>query len=245
LHQLTARAVLYRMKGEVAISHQSATLLYGLPSWDLRHDKIQLTRSAGRSRSDRTVQVHRSPLVLDEICEQDGIRLTVPARAIVETTCTSSYEVGVVLADAALRDQLVTKQQLVDTANRHQHWPGSPAARAAAEFADGASESVGESRLRILLANEGLPAPRLQVEIRDQDGQLIGRVDFLLQEWLIVEFDGALKYESTKDLMAEKWREDRLRELGYSFVRVGWADLDRPRETGNRLREALMRSAAA
>lgn len=236
---------MHRMKGEVALSHQSATLLHGLPGWDLKHDKVQVTRSAGRARSDRTVQVHRSPLGLDDVCVLDGLRLTVPARAIVETTCTSSYEVGVVLADAALRDRLVTKQQLVGMATRHDHWPGSPAARSAAEFADGASESVGESRLRILIANEGLPAPRLQVEIRDPDGQLIGRVDFLLLDWLIVEFDGAQKYESARDLMAEKWREDRLRELGYSFVRVGWADLDRPRQTGNRLREALTRSAAA
>jgi hypothetical protein len=46
-------------------------------------------------------------------------------------------------------------------------------------------------------------------------------------------------------LLAEKWREDRLRELGYSFVRVGWADLDRPRETGDRLQQALARSNAA
>ncbi|WP_132189044.1 MULTISPECIES: hypothetical protein [Kribbella] len=62
---------------------------------------------------------------------------------------------------------------------------------------------------------------------------------------MIVEFDGAEKYDSPKVLLAEKWREDRLRELGYSFVRVGWADLDRPRETGDRLHQALARANAA
>jgi hypothetical protein len=239
-----ALAVTHRMGYGVVISHQSAILLHGLPSWELNHGRVQLTRSTGRARSDRAVQIHRSPLAPEDVCEQNGLRLTVPARAIVETTCTSSYEVGVTLADAALREGLVTRDQLVQMAKRLDHWPGSPAARASAEFADGASESVGESRLRVLLANEGLPAPRLQVEIRDPGGRLIGRVDFLLGERLIVEFDGAQKYEAMKDLVSEKWREDRLRELGFAFARVGWADLDRPRETGHRLRASLARAAA-
>jgi very-short-patch-repair endonuclease len=83
------------------------------------------------------------------------------------------------------------------------------------------------------------------VEIRDSVGKLLGRVDFLLERRLIVEFDGAQKYDSAEVVVAEKWREDRLRELGYSFARVSWADLDRPRETGERLRRSLARSIAA
>jgi hypothetical protein len=120
-----------------------------------------------------------------------GLRLTSPARAVVETTCTSSYEVGVVLSDAALREGLVTEGQLVRMAKRLEHWPGSPAACAAVGFADGASESVGESRLRVLMANEGIPSPESQVEIRDSEGRLLGRVDVLVRKRLIVEFDGA------------------------------------------------------
>ena len=239
MHGLLARAVIGRMAGEAVISHQSATLLYGLPAWGLDHSQVHLTKITGRARSDRAVRVHRAALREDEVGEALGLRLTSPARAIVETTCTSSYEVGVVLSDAALRVGLVTSEQLTAMARRLEHWPGSPAARAATAFADGSSESVGESRLRVLMANEGLPAPKPQVEIRDRTGRLLGRVDFLLLDHLIVEFDGALKYESSRDLVAEKWREDRLRELGYSFARISWADLDRSRETGTRLRRLL------
>jgi hypothetical protein len=239
LHGLMARAVFARAGGGAVISHQSATLLRGLPDWGLDHSQVHLTKTSGRARSDRTVRVHRAALRSDEISEAFGLRLTSPARAIVETTCTSSYEVGVVLSDAALRDGLVSPEQLTTMAKRLEHWSGSPAAQAATAFADGASESVGESRLRVLMANEGLPTPKLQVEIRDADGRLIGRVDFLLLGQLIVEFDGALKYESPKDLVAEKWREDRLRECGYSFARVSWNDLDQPRQTAARLRRLL------
>lgn len=183
--------------------------------------------------------MHRSPIGPDEITEVDGLRLTTVERAITETACSTSYEVGVVLSDAALYGRLTTPERLVATADRHLHWRGSPAARAAARFADGLSESVGESRLRVLMDNHRLPTPRLQVEIRDDDGRLIGRVDFLLIEDLIVEFDGAQKYGDSADvILAEKWREDRLRERGYQVVRVSWSDLDHPRTTAARLHRA-------
>lgn len=239
LHGLMARAVFARASGGAVISHQSATLLHGLPTWGLDHSQVHLTKITGRARSDRTVRVHRAPLRTDELDEAFGLRLTSPARAIVETICTSSYETGVVLSDAALRAGLVSSEQLTTMAKRLEHWPGSPAAQAATAFADGSSESVGESRLRVLMANEGLPIPKSQVEIRDADGRLIGRVDFLVLEQLIVEFDGALKYERPKDLVAEKHREDRLRECGYSFARISWSDLDQPRQTAARLRRLL------
>ncbi|WP_132333376.1 MULTISPECIES: type IV toxin-antitoxin system AbiEi family antitoxin domain-containing protein [Kribbella] len=180
LHELMARVVIERMSGEVAISHQSAALLHGLPDWGFNLDRVQLTRMAGRARSDRTSQIHRSPLMADDVVEVQGLRLTSPA--IIETTCTSSYEVGVVLCDAALREGIATAEQLLSMAKRLQHWPGSPACRTAVAFADGASESVGESRLRVLMANQGVPPPKLQVEIRNSDGQLLGRVDFLMQK---------------------------------------------------------------
>jgi very-short-patch-repair endonuclease len=237
LHILMTRAVVDRMGPDAVVSHQSAAVLHGLPTWGLDLGRVHVTRAARRTRSDTTVVVHRSPIEADEIMEVAGIRVTTPARSIAETTCISSYEVGVVLGDAAAHQKLTTPDQLVTTADRHKHWIGSPAARAAARFADGLSESVGESRLRVLMANEGLPTPKLQVVIRDEHGRLIGRVDFLLPRRLIVEFDGAQKYgDGTDAVLAEKWREDCLRARGYRVVRTSWSDLDHPRATADRIR---------
>lgn len=239
MHLLTLRMVAERL-GDVVVSHQSAAVLHGLPIWGLDLSKVHFSRSSGRIRSDHTISVHRSPLTPDEITEVDGIRVTTVERAITETACGTSHEVGVVLGDAALRDGLTTPERLVAAADRHRRWRGSPAAGAAARFADGLSESVGESRLRVLMSDYQLPTPKLQVEIRDDDGHLIGRVDFLLAGELIVEFDGALKYGDTGDaVLAEKRREDRLRERGYRMIRVDWPDLDRPGATAGRLFRGL------
>ncbi|MEU4289404.1 type IV toxin-antitoxin system AbiEi family antitoxin domain-containing protein [Kribbella sp. NPDC026596] len=240
LHLLRTRAVVDRMGAGVVVSHQSAVLLHGLPTWGLDLTKVHLTKPLGRTRSDAVAEVHRSRFDPGEITVVDGLRVVTPARAITETACASSYEVGVVLGDAALHQRLVSVEALAAMADRHAYWSGSPAARAAARFADGLSESVGESRLRVLMANHGLPAPILQAEIRDEGGRLIGRVDFLLCGRLIVEFDGAVKYgeDAGGAVLAEKWREDRLRACGYRVIRISWADLDQPQVTADRIRRA-------
>lgn len=244
LHRLGVLMASERL-GDVVVSHQSAAMFHRLPVWGTDLARVHFTRlGTGQARRARGLQVHRGAIARDEIVELDGLPLTVCERAVVETACTTSYEVGVVLADAALRLRLTTRELLVSVVQRHRHWRGLPAARAAVQFADGLSESVGESRLRVLMANHGLPTPELQVEIRDESGRLIGRVDFLLAGTLVVEFDGALKYGAGADaVLAEKWREDRLRERGYGVIRISWADLDHPHETAARIRRALLACA--
>ncbi|MGW6200358.1 type IV toxin-antitoxin system AbiEi family antitoxin domain-containing protein [Kribbella sp. NPDC055110] len=239
LHLLKTRAVINRLGPGAVVSHQSAAVLHGLPTWGLDLSRVQVTKATGRTRSDSIADVHRSRFDPGELTVVDGLPVVTPARAVTESACVSSYEVGVVLGDAALHSRLVSPEALVATADRHSAWHGSPAARAAARFANGLSESVGESRLRVLLANHGLPEPELQVEIRDASGRLIGRVDILLERVLIVEFDGATKYGNADDLVAEKWREDDLRSHDYQVIRVGWQDLDHPLTTANRIRQAL------
>jgi hypothetical protein len=113
---------------------------------------------------------------------------------------------------------------------------------------------VGESRTRVMFHVEGLPAPRLQVEIW-QEGRLLGRVDMLDEKSMtVVEFDGRMKYrlgDSTDPrtleavLWAEKRREDDIRALGYGFARVTWPDLDSPRRTATRLRTIFATGGAA
>ena len=115
-------------------------MLHSLPFWGLDLGKVHFTRSSGRIRAGATVALHRSPVEPDELTEVDGVRVTTVERAITETICSTSYEVGVVLADAALRCQLTTPERLAAAVERHRHWRGSPAAAAAVRFADGAGD---------------------------------------------------------------------------------------------------------
>jgi very-short-patch-repair endonuclease len=72
----------------------------------------------------------------------------------------------------------------------------------------------------------------------------VARVDFLVGDRVVVEFDGRVKYgmdgrRAEDDLWAEKRREDELRALGYIVVRIVWAQLERPDLVAQRVLAAL------
>ncbi|GAA1582655.1 hypothetical protein GCM10009742_29380 [Kribbella karoonensis] len=95
-------------------------VLYGLPTWGLDLSKVHVTKASGRTRSDKIAELHRSRFESGDIAVVDGLHVVTPARAVVEAACTSSYEVGVVLGDAALREGLISPDLLVATADRHR-----------------------------------------------------------------------------------------------------------------------------
>ncbi|HET6742351.1 MAG TPA: type IV toxin-antitoxin system AbiEi family antitoxin domain-containing protein [Kribbella sp.] len=229
--------------GSVAISHQSALVLHGLPVWGMDLSKVHLTHLDERRHGGGVagVNYHRGRLASGDLTELDGRLVTAVPRAVVETACTASFEAGVVIADAALRDHATAEDGIRGLLRTIEFWPGSATARAALDFADGRSESVGESRMRVLIHDFGLPAPDLQVEYYDDDG-FIGRVDFDFPgREAIAEFDGRIKYAgATADVfVAEKTRENRLRGIGLAVYRADWTDLDHPHRTANRLGRIL------
>ena len=94
-----------------------------------------------------------------------------------------------------------------------------------------------------------MPAPELQVEVR-VGGVLLGRADFGWRDaGVLGEFDGKIKYgqllrpgQSAADVvMAEKAREEALRDAHWTVVRWGWDDLADPRRLANRVQRALAR----
>ncbi len=97
-----------------------------------------------------------------------------------------------------------------------------------------------ESLSRLRLVRGGLPEPRLQVPIYDDEG-LVGIVDMLFDEWGVIgEADGLLKYDDRgMAFRAEKSREDRLRALGFIVVRWTWDEIiNRPMLVVQRIRQA-------
>ena len=151
--------------GSVAVSHQSALVLHQLPQWALDLSEVQLSRLDERRHSGPVagVRYHRGRLSSADLTERDGLPVTTLARAVLETACTTSFEAAVVIVDAALRDHGLGERELLRLLGLTAFWPGSPTARSAIGFGDGRSESVGESRLRVLMYNHGLPRPVLQV----------------------------------------------------------------------------------
>jgi hypothetical protein len=246
LHRRLVYAAVNAMRpGTAVVSHHSALVVHNVPVWDVDLNEVQLTRSnSARSGSAAGVRHHHGKLTGDAVIEFDNLTVTSVARSLVETAATASFEAAVVSADAVLRNRLVPDAQLRSVVAQTEFWPGGPTVRSALGFASPLAESVGESRLRVLMHQQGLPVPELQVVFHDADG-FIGRVDFYFPEHrTIVEFDGMSKYVdgSSVVLIQEKAREDRLRALGLQVLRLTWEDLANPARTAMLIRRAFARS---
>ncbi|MBO0829668.1 MAG: type IV toxin-antitoxin system AbiEi family antitoxin domain-containing protein [Streptosporangiales bacterium] len=250
-HRILMRAVHLSLGDRVAFSHTSAALAHGFDLWAVDLTRVHVTRlDGGAGRVERDLQHHVGELADGDVTRVDGLPTTAPTRTVLETSMIVPVEQGLVVADSALRMGAVSRERLRELLESSREWPGARDAGAVVSLADGRAESAGETRARLAMSDAGLPAPELQVDICDRFGTLVGRVDFLFPEQnTIVEFDGKVKYDGTygepSDVVyEEKLREDRLREMGYEFVRITWADLGNPARLAARIRHAFARAEA-
>lgn len=244
-HLLLVRAALAELDGSAVVSHASAAVVHGLSVWGPPLDIVQVTRNRRRTGARRgsLVHVHSAPLSDDEIVVVGGVPCTSVARTVVDLARIAPFDQAVVSADAALRCGL-DRAALIDALHRAKGWVGVPAARRVAAFADGRSESVGESRSRVAIAHADLPTPALQWPIRY--GLSTAYADFGWAEHRTIgEFDGKAKYtrllrpgqDPGEVVYAEKLREDAVRQEGLEVVRWTWLDLRDFTPTAARIRD--------
>jgi len=247
-HALLVNATVAQLGADLVVSHVSAAVLLGIDVWAVPLDRVHVTRpgSSGGRRS-RHLQLHVTALEADEITTGEGLLHTSPARTVADLLRALAFEKAVVVADSALHLGRVTREDVSAALARAPRRHGTAAALRALAFADGRSESAGESRSRVRLRDAGLPAPDLQVSVDDAGGRPLGRVDF---GWpgVVGEFDGRIKYgrllrpgqDPGDAVFAEKVREDAIRDTGLRVVRWTWPELDPFGSVAGRVRRALV-----
>ena len=251
-HMVVAEAVLSASTADDSIlSHTTAAVFHGLDVLraDLRRVHITRNRSGG-GRSNGIRVVHAAPYTEADVTVVDGIAMTALARTVADIARSMEYEDAVCIADMAARIGGVTREEVASVLDSRPNHPQNRQARRAVNMMDARSESVGESRCRLVLCELGY-APQLQAELSDADG-MFARVDFYLADInTVVEFDGRVKFgrlvpagQTPSDVAwREKLREDRIRAGGLQVVRITWADLENP-ESIDRLISAAAHRAA-
>ena len=249
-HVQLVLATVRRLDGSPVVSHVSAAALHGLPLWGVPLRTVHVTRDASSGgRRTRHLHVHPAPIAPDEVVTLRGLRVTSPARTVVDIARTSRFESAVVVADAAVKAELCTPAELDAAIARAGRRSGGPASRRVVAFADGLADGPGESRARVRMHLAGLPRPVLQ-HVRDRSGRHVGQVDFWWpRAGVIGEYDGEVKYgrllrpgqDPAEVVYREKLREDALRaQPGVrTVVRWTWRDVDEFDELATRLRELL------
>jgi very-short-patch-repair endonuclease len=205
-------------RADHVISANSAAIVHGLPTMSVPR-LPQLTETHTDVMGRRSL-AHVYSARLDPVSTTYwfGAPVTTVARTIVDQARHGRRD-GLMAADAALREGLVTddamRVELADAAG----WPGIRQARQVWEVASPQAESALESVVRLALHDAGFPPPQLQVVIGPY------RVDLCWPERkLIIEADGEGKYRNDA-LRREKRREHYLHVRGWRVIRLMWADV--------------------
>lgn len=260
-HVLTATALGRQYRDRAALSHHSMLLIAKIPTYAADLATVHLTSVVDRvhRRDDeqpptrRNVSVRRSGVAIHEPI--DGLRVTqkagggggsrplvVPvATAVVQAGLLSGPEAFLVPADASVRSGLATKEEIADAGSRLGGHTGIGPVRAVLDWIDGRHESPGETRTAFALRALGFELEP-QIELVAEGRRF--RPDFRIKGTrVLVEFDGAVKYQEARDLFAEKRREDSLRRAGWVLVRIVWADLANVELIRRRVLDALAAAA--
>lgn len=240
---LCTRAVLLERLAAAA-SHASAAAIHGLPLWGVPTSTVDLVCATARRRVRSGLRLHPWPKGVAAVSVDGASVVPVPV-AIAQMASECGEVPALVCLDRALHEGTVTTAAIVE-AGESLVLGRSDRRRLerVIEQSDPGCESVGETRTRVLLTDLRLQV-RTQVTVRDADG-FVGRVDFLVGERVVVEFDGMVKYGGADGrwaLQAEKAREDRLRAAGYVVVRLVWSDLDNPERVLDLVQRAARRAA--
>ena len=196
-----------------------------------------------RSRDKaRGIILHSDTLDEDETCECDGVRLTTPARTAFDLGRRKGLTAAVIRLDALMHATELKPADVELLVDRHRGARGLVQLRQALLMADGGAESPYETKTRLVLIGSGLPRPHTQIEVLNDWGAVLARIDMGWEEWKVgVEFDGAQHWtdpaQRTHDI-------DRLAELearGWTIIRVS-ADMlrHRPHIVVTRTRNALL-----
>lgn len=234
---LRDRAVHLTMNTPHLMSHDSAARALHIPMLHPRHELSHVTREGvGGTRTERGVKHHLTRLGLLNTVEDEGMRVTGPARTAVDLAREHGFETGVIACDAVLHEGLKTglvKDDLWAVAKTMWCWPNITTAKAAIEVAHPGAESPGETLLRLLILELGIGVPEPQFAMRISRG--VVWVDVRVGCHMF-EFDGRLKFRRVEqggvapgpieDVMwDERERQRQVCAEGVGLSRVTWDEL--------------------
>ena len=226
--QVVLAAALLRHRDAV-VTHESASRTWGIPLVGVHTQRATVSRQGTRPRTPDAASHGRvlvSTLPPHHIALIAGwLRVSTPPRTVADLARTRGLRAGLVAADHALHVGITSPDDLSAMARDCRNFPGAQLIEDVAALASPLPETPLESISRYEFHRAGLSEPALQQVICDSDGRFVARADFLLDDWVVGESDGKGKYLSRDDLIEEKLREDRLRELGYEVVRWTWDEI--------------------
>jgi very-short-patch-repair endonuclease len=220
--------------GEYAgVSHQAAAALLGirprLPG------PVDVTIARGHRAGQAGIRVHHAPLAPDEIERRHGLRVTSPARTLLDLAAVVTQDELDRATNEALVLRLTTTQELRSYLARRSSRRGARALTQVMRHEVHVTRSELEQRMLALIRRIGLPPPKTNVHVLGHE------VDFLWADArLIVETDGYAPHGTRRAFERDRSRDARLTAAGYRVLRFTWWQLlNEPEVVAARVAEAL------
>ncbi len=239
---LMLRGIDLACRTRVPICMGTAAAAFGFDTEDPA-DLHVLSPDGARLRSVDGLMVHRrdgAPLV-----NIAGRPATAPAWTAVEVARSLRRGRALATLDAALRSNRCTGAELWSAAVAQAGRRGIVAVRELIPLADPRAESPMESEARLVMLDGGLPAPELQYEIIDGNGQL-RRLDFAWPDaGVAAEYDGVDWHSGVDEMRRDRRKLAAVQDAGWVSVPILFEDVRyRPAELVARLDRHLRRAAA-
>ncbi|MEV4479944.1 type IV toxin-antitoxin system AbiEi family antitoxin domain-containing protein [Micromonospora coxensis] len=228
--------------GAFAVLDTAAELhrIAGLRPTSAIHVSVPVDRPRPQRRTDTGLVVHQLTVDGRDLCAVGGVPATTPLRTVADVSLRADRYSAVCALDSALNRSLVTGSDLGTVPALVAGRRGAVAARRCLTEADGRAQSPLETRTRLRCVDGGVPPDDLQLEVRDEDGYLLGVGDL---GWraarLIVEADGQEPHRTPQALYEDRVRQNRLVNAGWRIIRFTWADTLRPDYIPHTVKAAL------
>lgn len=232
---------LSNMHDSWVFSHASSALIHQLEvpreiAWPIHYATEKKSTSTGNKR---LVHHHSGGLAT---LQKDGVNINSIEQTVVDCAAEYPFQLALPIADSALHQGLTTKERLTNCLSNRANKRGIRKAARVITAADSRPENGGESRVRAIMIEEGLPEPELQAKVENPEAP--GHyfyIDFLFTrpdgEKVAMELDGQEKYvnatmtagrNTAQVMMAERQREATITSMGIRVARFSYGQAINP-----------------
>ena len=219
-------AALLACGDRAVISHWSATGVFALRPRPIA--PVDISVVGGLSGKRPGIRPHRaSSLPPGDVVLRHGLRVTTPARTLLDLAAVASRDALERLTEEAQVQRLVSQGELAAVVQRGAGRPGVAKLRAVLDFIDEPlfTRSEGEKRLRALCRSSALPMPRTNVKRAGWE------VDAVWDDQrLVVEVDGRQFHDTGASFERDRRKDADLLLAGYRVLRITWRRLTREPE---------------
>jgi very-short-patch-repair endonuclease len=191
------------------------------------------------------VTVLREPVVAGDRTHVGGLCVSTLPRTVVDCLRVLPRAAAADLLSRALRQQLITLEELEVRIAAHRGRKGAGELRALAASVVTGSRSEGERRLHQVLIDAGIDGWSANVPIQ-HNGTRVAVADVLFPDArLVIEFDGRAWHSDSGAFQRDRIRQNRLVGAGLTVLRFTWEDVvARPERVVAEVRAALERLAS-